>query len=574
MFYISDEYIEEIFQNDELFNKFKNFEENQNIFQCPKEDYINRMTELIYDQYINNNIKKSYNFHRFVIIILGPIIKEDPKYIFKNKLLNLLANKNKTYDDFIKGVISLEKEELALIVKKDIADMLSKNEFNLEYFTNFINSTINDDYPFKRSKNVDDLALDYVVYHNIAKIIIDNYKEHIETALKVIGLEKIRELNIMARIDILDLNSKDVTENASHEVIKGKHHITISERLINNYKKEYHKKDLAKIIAIVYHEAQHAYQYEQYYNSDLINYKILLWSKEELARNSLGDKYYRENYHSYIYESDANYVGWKNAQLYFNETLKDYSLDEYFKDNMNIYKAKRKKPYHKDIKNIAGQGVVEYEAASLLNVITALCVKKDPSLLKIFPILRVEYNNDGSIKTAVEKIKDKELLTRKLEEEYMFDQHNFLNNLITKEEIEEKKVSFESNKFDINRMYDFILTRFVDNHIDALLLEVDSLINLEGDFTNVLVNIIRAVFSNFYNENLSKKAYPIQQKLVLIAEYIIKKRDELDKKHFLKKISYKELSTISFELSKNYQYISDKLNEVNEILETKQINVR
>lgn len=558
------EELEHILTDTETFEKFKDFDNHKSLFTMSKNEYISKMTDMIYMNYINKNVDKSFIFHRFVISLLGPMMKDDPTIVFKNKLLAHLSKKYTTYNAFIKGICG-EKKDLNLIVKNDIADMLEKNEFELDYFFNFVDSTINDSSVFLRTKGINDLALDYVVYFKIAKIIIEKYPNHIELAVKIIGIEKVRELEIAAKIEISNIPSKNGTNNGTHSFFKGKHIIEISQKMVNTYKESLSKKDLAKILAVTYHEAQHTLQYEMYH-SDIKNYKILLWAKEELARLSLGDKYYDENYSSYIYESDANYVGWKNTLKYFNEELECFSIDEFIKDNMRLYKTLRKTPLHKDVENLVGHGVVKHEAASLLNVIAATVISKKPDLLSKFPILNTEFNKNGTIKSIIDKLNDKRNCLEALELDRKEAYSNYFADLIKREDVLAKEIEINGLKFDLNRLYSFVLSRFVDNHIDALCADAKSIIAIEDDVTEVLINIVESIFENFYQEDIISKMSKIRQLLLDISTYILKKRNDLDKKHFLKIITYREWSDISVMLSRQFHYINSRLNYADEVV--------
>ncbi len=150
-------------------------------------------------------------------------------------------------------------------------------------------------------------------------------------------------------------------------------------------------KEAAYALRTVFHEMRHAVQ-EHKIKTGEINYSVLQWTKDKVLRRKYGKNYYEENYKIYVPEIDARLAG----NIYLKRFLKDVApnlLSEEFEQELANDIAK-----DNNLKSTLNRkdGVnKENNYVSPLDLLLEDEVVNNPALLNDYPILRMEYREDG-----------------------------------------------------------------------------------------------------------------------------------------------------------------------------------
>ena len=90
--------------------------------------------------------------------------------------------------------------------------------------------------------------------------------------------------------------------------------IRLNEGTVDNY---LNKKAYAKLLMLIFHECTHTYQRYYERNGEIVNYLLLLQSKESIISKRYPN-YYNDNYYYYSDESEARYMEYKGLLDYLN----------------------------------------------------------------------------------------------------------------------------------------------------------------------------------------------------------------------------------------------------------------
>lgn len=200
----------------------------------------------------------------------------------------------------------------------------------------------------------------------------------------------------------LEINDKDIQEkykNCKDEVLEILPGVKIPKAL----------NVLSSIASLCAHEVRHAFQCEQIKNNKFDSVESILWLKLELIRNEFDD-IYEDNYEDFFTEQDAyNY----QSTLPFSLIDKYSKLDGYAKEKYKEYlkekgivycKNKDFKTYFKALDDPKRKRV----ATAYINELFNQIVVRLPKEYILNSLLKYEYNGDGTKKTFIELMKDKD----------------------------------------------------------------------------------------------------------------------------------------------------------------------
>ena len=222
---------------------------------------------------------------------------------------------------------------------------------------------------------------------------------------------------------------------------------------LNNGKEIPERLNVLLLIAeLVSHEVRHAYQYEQMLNNNIDNPESLLWLKEILVRDyffhSNNDKFYIDNYYNVFVDQDAYIYG---RNFFISMLNRNLNLDP---DTKKLYvefeEQKGNFPYRE--KNMFAQ-FKDLNDATKFKIGTSYIIELFNEIVKNLPpeflknsMLKYEYNSDGSKKTYMELMKDKE------EHKKNGENLDYLYDFIIKCDynLQIQKYSFELNRQDIS----------------------------------------------------------------------------------------------------------------------------
>ena len=307
---------------------------------------------------------------------------------------------------------------------------------------------------------------------------------------------------------------------------------------------------LLLLTQVASHEVRHAYQNEQLLNNNIDNHESLLWLKEALVRNyffhSNNDKFYTDNYYNVFTEQDA-YIYGRN---FFIEMLNKYlKLDPDTKKLFVEYEEQVGNfPYRE--KNMFAQ-FKDLNDATKFKIGTSYIIELFNEIVKTLPpefiknsMLKYEYNPDGTKKTYMELMKDKEEHKENGEDlDYLYD---FIiecdyNLQIQKYsyELNSKDISFKDKKDIINNLnstYEKFLLNYevlhllyskkiqeIESKLKSLALDTSmSLLEkakLESELHKELVmhmNIEQQLLSNVEKYKIEKQIFKIQQEIYFV----------------------------------------------------------
>ena len=254
---------------------------------------------------------------------------------------------------------------------------------------------------------------------------------------------------------------KEPAAAALHEKYSDGTNIVFNPRCVKEYAE---KKKLFNLISDVFHELEHEVQGVKIFDEKLTDAQALLWAKEHIFRIAVED-YYWQNYYNLFYERDAYDYMDKRAQKVFEE----YAGIK--KDISNKYE------YNLNIKQKNIKDGKEVQAIDLLDAVTNSIVKRDPSKLDKFKVLKNIYDDKGNKKLFIQ-------IKRELE---LKENQEIMDNPSLKEEIHRRYTKLIKDVSETD--YDLLLQR--------LFLEVDELDKDSFVYTNRLITI-EQIFNKSY----------------------------------------------------------------------------
>ena len=134
------------------------------------------------------------------------------------------------------------------------------------------------------------------------------------------------------------------------------------------------------------------------------------------------------------------------------------------------------------------------------NTKVAELIKEDPSILKKYPLLEIEFNIDGSKKSLSSLASEKDIKETQIKSDENELDYKYSQNLINKDEYEKLKKENEEKLLKQNLVYDDLIFDIINNSdMDELKEEIKSS-NLNSIALNRLASSLSSVAENKINE--------------------------------------------------------------------------
>ena len=224
--------------------------------------------------------------------------------------------------------------------------------------------------------------------------------------------------------------SKNPTTNAYHK----KEQISkTTSRPIICYNPEYIKRcvernQISILINTGFHELEHEVQDIEMQKSKVDNPQAIIWAKECVTRNVVGEVFYDKNYKQYFLERDARHCAIKRTE----KLLKDLGCEQYLIQFPDRLKGNDKYDTTIIFKDVENQDD-EMLAIDLLESICTNYMKIYYSiLLKEYPVLTTIYDEKGNkkvlsqIQSELEERKQKEIEKNPKQEQEIIRKYNIM----------------------------------------------------------------------------------------------------------------------------------------------------
>lgn len=408
----------------EINEKFLDFKNNQDIFcDGTKSDYYAALYDYIKKLVYNSRITGEMILNKSFISNVIRIVKDD--ILVKNNLKELvyleLIHYLYVYYETI-NIIKLTGEwpytEENIDVKKEAINLLNNQIKEIETFLQEINyservsellSKFKEKTTLEReitNDDFNDLDLIFSTAHNIPQEYIDLYFRNIMKYSKRPSLDSLKnalssfvsnhasKYGTYCYLDICRLKLGTLGSYDNHV-------IAISDSTFNHF----YLNQLAKkrnLFDTIFHELTHLLQ-EKIYEKDNLPYEYIIMIQDYLLSNVLPDKYCSDNYMSLYNEIDARRFGALKTDQYLRKlgiipkenTLRTIEKDEQkHKKDIRYYQRKEK-----NVDIIFNENIKE--------IISVLKEEFKIDIFKNYPIFNYLYHQDGTRKTTLELIIEK-----------------------------------------------------------------------------------------------------------------------------------------------------------------------
>jgi len=173
--------------------------------------------------------------------------------------------------------------------------------------------------------------------------------------------------------------------------------IWIDDNLLDKYINAVSIDDKAALFRTIFHEMNHAVQYDNLKNGkmDFITYNFL---KEEIIEQYDPD-FYDKNYLSTFVESDSRKREILETFSFFKDFNIDFAKAIFPSLNKDFHLESNKHTLQSDSKKTISIGK---DTSIDVSQYVGLLIQNNPQILTQYPILGLEYNSDGSIKEGIE----------------------------------------------------------------------------------------------------------------------------------------------------------------------------
>ncbi len=170
--------------------------------------------------------------------------------------------------------------------------------------------------------------------------------------------------------------------------------IRLNEETVNNY---LNKKAYSQLLMLIFHECTHTYQRYYKHTGEIVNYLLLLQSKESIISKRYPN-YYNDNYYYYSDESEARYREYKGLLDYLNVLNLGLS-----KEN-NDYCIEMMKKEYENAQN--ENRVLNGDSTSVDEIFNGIELTIDE--LNRYPLLKLEYKveNGNVVKKTKEEMEN------------------------------------------------------------------------------------------------------------------------------------------------------------------------
>ena len=244
------------------------------------------------------------------------------------------------------------------------------------------------------------------------KILKDSIKKIFQIEMEKIG-EHYDPNNIKNNTVLLYLNDSTNLSEGINEAGNFKEPNTIEINLFEFYKKIFNESDITlnfvfveEIFQTMFHEIRHLRQYKMT-QCTIGSKKSLQYARDFALAYSLSKTWYKKNYKTMFIENDANEVGTKELNRIFGRAV---ALDEW---EFLEEKARKEKYTGQYIVNdqllhtlerFYSSGLEERDEITIPILDYLICKKDRIEILERYPILKKEYNLDGTKKSSKELI--------------------------------------------------------------------------------------------------------------------------------------------------------------------------
>ncbi len=479
----------------EINEKFLDFKNNQDIFcDGTKSDYYAALYDYIKKLVYNSRITGEMILNKSFISNVIRIVKDD--ILVKNNLKELvyleLIHYLYVYYETI-NIIKLTGEwpytEENIDVKKEAINLLNNQIKEIETFLQEINyservsellSKFKEKTTLEReitNDDFNDLDLIFSTAHNIPQEYIDLYFRNIMKYSKRPSLDSLKntlssfvsnhasKYGTYCYLDICRLKLGTLGSYDNHV-------IAISDSTFNHF----YLNQLAKkrnLFDTIFHELTHLLQ-EKIYEKDNLPYEYIIMIQDYLLSNVLPDKYCSDNYMSLYNEIDARRFGALKTDQYLRKlgiipkenTLRTIEKDEQkHKKDIRYYQRKEK-----NVDIIFNENIKE--------IISVLKEEFKIDIFKNYPIFNYLYHQDGTRKTTLELIIEKNQSKDKNEINQLED--ILTNRKLSKEDIVKdlEELVLDDNQSindDKNRMIERLNKLLTLKDRNKLLIKLDSI---------------------------------------------------------------------------------------------------
>ena len=334
----------------------------ETILEC----YTKQVAYTSFDKKMYDQLLQSKNFKEFEKLICNAINKMPKEALINSELINLL----------IETSPSISSSNIQITLRNSFDEKIDLNKW--EYF-------INNMVPIKENTNM--------FFEDIKKYRIQNGSIP-ETICVYIDKFYTSE-NEMLRLCNIDFIRHYLNKNNCKNIS------VFYDNLI-----EYETKGLAsstflslktaELSIVMFHEATHVIQYKNYEkNQNYIKYYYSML-KDTILHQKLNPLIYNRNHNRYLFEIDADIRG---EREYYDFLEQLGLLNEKEKEKRD--KLKEKEAFRVSLSNCLNIDGYNYEKGELFDYV----LSENLDLLNTYPILQIEYKQNGERKNMIEVLK-------------------------------------------------------------------------------------------------------------------------------------------------------------------------
>ena len=171
---------------------------------------------------------------------------------------------------------------------------------------------------------------------------------------------------------------------------------------------------LFELTATICHEMRHAYQKTQMLKHNSFDYNAMLWLKESIVLSEISPEIYNKNHNNWLEENDSYKYMYDRAVKYINNYFPTQDMTAQQKESLNHLIISKKKYTIMEplLIDIDGQ---KMKVEEYINIQMRKCIVGLSNNAISSTLLRYEYNSDGTKKTYIQLMSDKEKLIDSLD---------------------------------------------------------------------------------------------------------------------------------------------------------------
>lgn len=352
--------------------------ENELINEKTKNRLINSFLNILYYTPYND-LKKEDNLNQIT------------KYLIDNYKKYDLTTLSTTISIILKNIKDFQNERLSPEIFEEIINHYFNNiNYNNIYDNKVLNLLIESSININKTKTLDIIRSKILIDNPYNKYIIeriDNKYLKLETCIEIFSIKNVPDsIKRIAMVDYMKYFLKNYGITDPKIIYDDQIYIEglATGNLIRINRNTLNITCFHEAIHIIQH---HDFEQEKFYGN---RYYML---KDEIIARYIPYDVYRNNYPSFLFEEEAEKLG-RIHELYYKQKHENLTQE----DEEELSKLLSSEIRAKDNIPINGE---EIKKSILFDNI----IKNNLDLLNKYPILRVEYNNDGSKKNEEEIIK-------------------------------------------------------------------------------------------------------------------------------------------------------------------------